>query len=206
MGSLDDFLTRLLYEGRIVFRERPAAASFKEKERAAELLERAYAGYRLDVAGPPIPFVGEIACAAGELVRQASWALVNHGDRIEDLGRRVVMPRGPKRPADHLSADLVLRFLPQVVRRARAIDPSDPLVEILTGVLRQWPLTGVLAELDEGPSPRLDLGDHPGLLLLYAERWARHERPAWRPEGRPWEYVELVLRDRPEVAGRTVHG
>jgi hypothetical protein len=202
MGSLDEFLTRLLYEGRIVFRERPAPASSKEKARATELLERAYAVYRLDVAGPTIPFDVDIACAAGELVRQASWALINHGDRVEDLGRRVVMPRGPRRPSDHLSADLVLRFLPQVVRRARAIDPSDAL---LSGVLRQWPLSGVLAELDEGPSPALDLGDHPGVLLLYAERWARHDRPAWRPEGRAWEHVELVRRERPAVAGRTVH-
>jgi hypothetical protein len=209
MGSLDEFLARLLHEGRIVFRQRPAPASStaaKEKAKAAEVLERAYTAYRLDVAGPLIPFDAEVACAAGKLVRQASWALVSHGERVEDLGRRVVMPHGPKRPSDHLSADLVLRFLPQVVRRARAIDPSDALLGLLSGVLRQWPLSGVLADLDEGLSAPLDLGEHPGLLLLYAERWAQHERPAWRPEGRALDYVELVLRDRPAVAGRTAHG
>jgi hypothetical protein len=205
MGSLDEFLTRLLNEGRILFRERPAPLSPREKAKGAEVLERAYAVYRLEVAGPPVPFDAEVGCAAGELVRQASWALVNHGERIEDLGRRLVMPSGPREPSDHLSADLVLRFLPQIVRRARAIDPSDALVRLLTGVLRQWPLSGVLAGLDEGPSAPPDLGDHHGVLLLYAERWARQERPAWRPGGRAWEYVELVLRDRPEVAGRTAH-
>jgi hypothetical protein len=210
MGSLDKFLARLLHEGRIVFRQRPAPASStaaaKEKAQAAEVLERAYAAYRLDVAGPPIPFDAEVACAAGELVRRASWALIDHGERVEDLGRRVVMPHGPRGPSDHLSADLVLRFLPQVARRARAIDPSDRLLGLLSGVLRQWPLSGVLADLDEGPSTPLDLGEHPGLLLLYAERWARHGRAAWRPAGRALDYVELVLRDGPAGAGRSAHG
>lgn len=211
MGSLDEFLTRLFDEGRVLFRQGPAqapsnGAAARENAAAVAVLERAYGTYRLDVAGPPIPFDPEIARAAGELVRQASWALVNHDERVEDLGRRISMPRGPlpNRPSDHLSADLVLRYLPQLLRRARGFNPSDALVEWLTAVLRQWPLTGALAELDEGPTTRIDPCGHPGLALLYAERWARHERPAWRPEGETWEYVELVRANR-TGAGRMAH-
>jgi hypothetical protein len=38
----------------------------------------------------------------------------------------------------------------------------------------------------------LELADHTGLLLLYAERWSRNPKPAWLPSGRGRDYLELV--------------
>jgi hypothetical protein len=52
----------------------------------------------------------------------------------------------------------------------------------------------VLSDLPEGPETPPDLGGHPGLMLLYAERLAQHEKAGWRPDARGMEYVELVLR------------
>jgi hypothetical protein len=151
-------------------------------------------GYRLSVAGPPIDFDDKTALAASELVQQACWFLVSRDQPAEQLAKRLTLPGPPRSPAQHLSADLVLRFLPQVQRRAHALDPADPLALLLATVLRQWPLTGVLADVDEGPLTGLDFG-HPGLLLLYAERLARKEKPAWVPDGPGLEYVELVWRE-----------
>jgi hypothetical protein len=59
-------------------------------------------------------------------------------------------------------------------------------------VLRRWPLSGVLADIEQGPLTALDFSGHAGLLLLYAERLARHERPTWFPTGAAKEYLELV--------------
>jgi hypothetical protein len=193
MDSLDTFLHQLLHDGRVVFRGRPAPPDGPE-DRAAERLARAFAGERLEVAGPLVPFDPRAALAAAELLRQACWALVNHDDRVEALEGRLRMPFDPRSPSHHLSADLTLRYLPQVHRRAKSFDPADPLPALLADVLRRWPLSGVLSDVDDGPATPPDLGGHPGLMLLYAERLARHERPAWRPEGRAFEYVELVLR------------
>jgi hypothetical protein len=194
-----EFLAQLFQEGRILFRRRPVPLSTAPPE-AIERLERAYARYRLEVAGAAIAFDAGLACASAEVVRQACWALVCHQERVEELGHRLTLPRAPTTAAHHLSADLVLRYLPQVYRRARAIDPSDALVGLLECLLRQWPLSGVLAGLEEGPTSPLDLGGHEGLMLLYAERLAgsrsRQATPPgpgpWRPAGRPLEYVELV--------------
>jgi hypothetical protein len=193
MDRLDEFLDRLLSEGRIVFRGPPGPADHGDG-RAAAVLGRAFDAYRLDVAGPPIDFDPAVAVEAGELVRQASWALVSRGDRAEDLAPRLRMSRRPASPSHHLSADLALRFLPQLHRRARSFDPADPIVPMLAAVLRRWPLSGVLSGVDEGPEEPPDFSGHPGLMLLYAERLARAERPAWRPAGAGAEFVELVLR------------
>ena len=88
----------------------------------------------------------------------------------------------------------MLRYLPQVLKRARGLDPTDPLIRLLEDVLRRWPLSGVLSDVARARSRPLDFGGHPGLLLLYAERLAANDRPAWRPvQPSPgWDYYELV--------------
>jgi MoxR-vWA-beta-propeller ternary system domain bpX4 len=150
------------------------------------------------VAGPDIPFEPAVAYSAAELIRQSSWALVNHDDRISHLKKCLTMPIAPVTPAHHLSADLTLRYLPQILNRARVLDPGDPFIDLLTEVLRRWPLSGAFSDVAEAPLASLDFGGHPGLLLLYAERLATNDRAGWRPvQGGPgWEYYELVIQER----------
>jgi hypothetical protein len=147
------------------------------------------------VAGPPIPFDAETALTASEVVRQACWFLVHHGEPEAELDGSLRMHGTPTMAAQHLSADLLLRYVPQIYQRARAHAPTDRLTILLERALRQWPLSGVLADVEEAPTTPLDFGGHPGLMLLYAERLARHKKPAWVPAGRPFEYVEWVSPD-----------
>jgi hypothetical protein len=188
---LAKFLQDLLFAGKVVFRDRPSSLE-REGSKAIGLLGRAFADYRLSVAGPLIDFDEATALAAGQLVRQACWFLVNHDEPDEELEKRLIMPAPPASPAQHISADLTLRYLPQIHRRTRALAAADQLPALLASVLRQWPLTGVLADVPEGPTTALDFGGHPGLLLLYAERLAQNDKPGWQPEGPGAEYVELV--------------
>ena len=64
----------------------------------------------------------------------------------------------------------------------------------LATVLRQWPLTGILSDVAEEPLTALEFGYHPGLLILYAERLATNQKPAWFPKtDLAYEFVELVF-------------
>jgi hypothetical protein len=105
------------------------------------------------------------------------------------------MPALPQTPGQHVAADLMLRFLPQIQRRAVALDAAEPLTLLLAKVLRQWPLSGVLSDVTEEPLTALDFSGHPGLLWLFAERWVQRQKPAWRPTGRGAEYLEAVWAD-----------
>jgi hypothetical protein len=204
-----DFVIQLLHHGKIVFRsattptDRPTPA-------AIAVLAEAFQTYSLALAGPRNAFDPEIACVAAEFLRQSSWALVNRDDRVGDLKKRLKMPGSPVTPSHHLSADLTLRHLGQVLRRARGLDPSDPLLELMGDVLRRWPLAGVLSDVDEAPLVPLEFGAHPGLLLLYAERLIGNDRPSWRPKRQTlaWDYYELVLQEhgQPVPADRAVAG
>jgi hypothetical protein len=60
-------------------------------------------------------------------------------------------------------------------------------------VLRQWPLSGVLSDVTEPPLTPPEFDGNPGLMLLYAERLARHEKSAWVPQGEGREYVQWVI-------------
>jgi hypothetical protein len=72
------------------------------------------------VAGPAVPFDPDTALAAAELTCWACWFLLDRNQPETEVEERVRMAGVPRSPAEHLSADLVLRYLPQVYRRARA--------------------------------------------------------------------------------------
>jgi hypothetical protein len=194
MASLCNFIEQLITEGKIHYAERPRAS--REPEPAAlALLQKAFMSYRLQVAGPLIPFDAEIALGAAELVRQAGWFLVSHDEPESELERHIGLPGPPSTAAQHLSADLMLRYLPQLHRRAVALNPDDLLARKISTILREWPLSGVLADIEEGPTDSLQFDDHPGLCMLYAERLARCEKPAWLPNVPVLEYVAWVRQE-----------
>ena len=197
MTSFHRFVTELLREGKVVFR---SAQAPRDRPRAEDiaLLEKRFQAVQLSVAGPAIPFDPAVGYSAAELLRQASWALLNHDDRISQLKKILAMPIQPTTQAHHLSADFMLRYLPQVLKRARGLDPADPLIGLLEDILRRWPLSGVLSDVAEPPLGSLEFGGHPGLLLLYAERLAANDRREWRPPqtGPGWAYYELASDER----------
>jgi hypothetical protein len=181
------FLNVLLSEGRIALAA-PVVFDRASEAEAGGLLERAFAEHRLGVAGPLLAFDRAVALAAAKLIAESAWLLVNG----QTVAAEATMPE-PKTPSQHLSADLLLRYVPALHRRARSLNLADnPLADRLADVLRRWPLSGVLGDITEGPLTPPDFGGHPGLCMLYAERLAGHFKPAWLPTGAGRQYVELV--------------
>jgi hypothetical protein len=182
-------LRDLFDEGVVRLSERPQCAN---EPAARALLANAYAAYRLEVAGSPLAFDEASAMAAAELVRHACWYLLSHAEPDAELERTLRMPAPPATAASHLSADLTLRYLPQIQRRARAIAAGDGLTQLLEAVLREWPLSGILADVAAAPAVSLEFEGHPGLQMLYSERFSRNPKPSWLPTGRTLEVLEWI--------------
>jgi hypothetical protein len=190
MAILATFVRGVVQAGRLVLREPlPSRADAQ----SVELLSEAYRWYSLGVAGPAIPFHAPTALAAACVLYQAAWSLLNAHEVLDPQCLRI--PSEPVTGAQHASADLMLRYLPAVHRRARALRPTDELHRQLADLLQRWPLSGVLADIEDGPRTPLDFDGHRGLQMLYAERLARHQRPAWFPTGPGFEAVELIWHD-----------
>ena len=195
MSATLSFVEHLFRHGEAVFHQKPA---FPREERAdlLSLLERAHARYRLEIAGPLLPFAPEAALGAVRFVTLACWSLVGD-DSAETIAGNLQFPLHPDGPEAHLAADLTLRYLPTVHRRVRTRRPDDLLHKSVVDVLCHWPLSGALADIEAPPVGDLSLSNHFGLQLLYAERLATHFRPSWiPPDGRSREAVELVLQQK----------
>jgi len=193
MSTLAEFLEQLLHSGRVTFAAPPSPGHAQMAD-AQRVLERAFAVQARTLAGPALPFQPRVALACAELVRQSCWFLVRHDEPVGTVLQRLELPP-PASAADHWTGDLLLRYLPQIYRRARALAPADPFGDVLAQRLREWPLSGVLGDVADAPVPPPELDGHPGLLLLYAERLVKHPKPGWLPAGRGREYVELVCRE-----------
>jgi hypothetical protein len=193
MANSASLLAALLRSGRVHLDGRPEI-SLRDNGRIRELLTDSFTQFALRVAGPPLALHFETARAASALVLQACWFLVSDTEPEAELQRHLVMPYAPQTPEQHLSADLLFRFLPQLHQRARAIDRGDRLALLLAELLRRWPLSGVLSSVEEAPLTPPDFR-HAGLQMLYAERLAGNQKPAWLPQGRGLEYVEMVWKE-----------
>lgn len=190
-AEIVSWLTGLLDRGVSVQTRPPEPGTFATPEVVARLRE-AFERHALAVAGPPLPFAPEVSVEAAGVVASACWRLVCDPDE----SARPVRMGTPRTAADHLSADMLLRFLPAAYRRAVARADAG-LVGELEAVLCRWPLSGVLAEPDATPAPALDFFGHPGLQLLYAERLGDAPRPSWVPPfGPAREWAERVFAAR----------
>jgi hypothetical protein len=193
MTPFRDWLARVLTHGESVQLEPPPDPA-GDRAAALDLLREAFDRAALDVAGTPVPFDPDAALAAAAALARACWLLV-----APDEGEPAALPVAaePSTASAHLSVDVTFRLLPAVYRRAALRDPGAGLAAEVERLLRAWPLSGVLADLNGGPTTPPDFGGHPGLQLLYAERLVRTARPGWVPPSGPArEWAERVFAGR----------
>jgi hypothetical protein len=166
-----------------------------DHEAVLKILRTHFRQSLLDVAGPELEWVEDVAVASAEVLSQCCWLLATSSPDVPE----VQLPE-PKSAAEHLSVDVCGKFWPALYRRASSRGDDDPMAQYLEKLLKAWPLSGVLAGLTTSPTSSLDFFGHSGLQLLYAERFLLHPHPSWLPPpGLPWQQAERVfaLADKP---------
>src|SRR5688572_5434339 len=124
MSALTPFLDRLLTTGEARLTGRPEP---DDPGDTAEVLRRAFAEYRLDVAGPPIDFDPAAGSAAALFLARACWFAVSRDETPEQMAALLPKLAEPTTPAAHLSIDLTLRYAVTVYRRVHAQNAEDAL-------------------------------------------------------------------------------
>src|SRR4051794_23317615 len=123
MTPFRDWLARVLAEGASV-QDSPPALTAGERPAVLTDLRAAFDRHALDVAGPPVPFDPAAALGAAVVLARACWRLVGDEPDEQDV---LEVGCEPASPAAQLSADVTLRFLPAVFRRAKHRAPGGPL-------------------------------------------------------------------------------
>ena len=185
----EGFVRALLWEGRLRVGVEP---QLRLSDADVEELRTALAIAALQLTGPLLQGSLPILVQAVPVVYRLARRFLHAEPEPAANDPTLRMPAGPRSAADHLAGDVAFRFLPGLYQRVVSRDPEDELVEAIKNVLRQWPLSGVLADITEPPATPIDFEGHPGLGFLYAERLAARERSAWMPTGAALDCLDVV--------------
>jgi len=142
---------------------------------AEEVLRSREADVRAEFPGAAPEFFPEAAVWGAAMLLRACQFLVYRDLDAEALVAALAPPcPRASTPAAHYSVDLTFRFLPDLVRLARAASPDDPLVGALLHLARQWPLSSIgiaVGEAANASETSIDvLAAHPALWRAYVDR------------------------------------
>lgn len=98
-------------------------------------------------------------------------SLVIHRDIDESQMNRIFDIKPPNREfaSAHYSVDLIMRFLPDIIRLGRSASSKDPLHAHLLNWAKDWPLSSVGIK-GLGPVDATPLRTSPTLMRLYVDR------------------------------------
>jgi MoxR-vWA-beta-propeller ternary system domain bpX4 len=141
--TVREFYTALVADGVLRVRSEARPSAEEVAEATGFLLEHEQK-YRRSLAGiPPVPAKEALKWAADEFYRAAQFLL--YRDLNEDLLQRDLSVSCPERKSAAVcyAVDLTFRFLPELIRLARAASESDPLTQRLMAWAGEWPLSSV---------------------------------------------------------------
>lgn len=144
--------------------------SKKEEEDAMAYFQVEFEKERLEFLSGTIVCDRETALWAAKVLYHSAQLHLIRQNTAKDLSRLIPPFKGKREVAALLSADLSLRFLPQIVSALQIADPEDPLVQMLESVLKQFHYSAVGFDLElEGVNWEEELKDKT-YRKLYLER------------------------------------
>lgn len=165
---LTSFLSTLHEEGVLLLDVLSPPITAEDRTAALALLQRFYENDLLLMPDGMPAFIADAALWAAETLYQAVHCALLRDLSAEDVLDRIPHYPGVVDPAAIYSADLSLRYLPQVLQLAKGLAPADILVTRLREISSQWPLS--LVGQDDVPANDAILLQHPALRTVYTER------------------------------------
>ncbi|WP_175621567.1 hypothetical protein [Chryseobacterium schmidteae] len=143
-----DTLFLLRKEGALTIFSDLKTLTKKEENEAEDFFESEFEKERLDFSSDKIPFNKEVAIWAAKILYHSAQLYLIRKDTAKDLEKLIPQYQGEKDVSAILSADLSLRFLPQLLDALQVADSMDPLVKMLENILHQFHYSGIGLDLN----------------------------------------------------------
>lgn len=167
--TLAEFLHALFITGQVAVASQPELFSLPDLQQAVVLLQEEYAEDSVHLPHVAPSFSAEAALwAAQVLYRSVQLTLQRDLDETAVHASLIDFP-GPVDPAAVYSADLTLRYLPDLLNLAKGLAPADVLVTRLRELAQRWPFSFGGPELAD-PQYLEPVLAHPALRAAYADR------------------------------------
>ena len=133
-------------------------------------LAKEYADESMEYPFETPVYDGDAAVWAAKVVFNAAQLLLYREQRAEDIAPLFEEFTGKKTAGAMLSADLTLRFLPDILEKVKTIDQEDVLNTLLENILTTWHYSGIRYRLDAGDLKLDAISGNACLFQLYINR------------------------------------
>jgi len=166
---LELFLLDIIQTGQVTVPEKLIDFDSQSSDRSAILLQDYHKTDALHLPGSAPDFHPDAALWAARYIF-STIQLVLLRDSGEDQINHLLVPYEGKKSAEEIySADLMLRFLPDLFNFASGLSPEDPLVNKLKETAACWPFSSVGID-SVTVSPEVGILEHPALKQEYIDR------------------------------------
>jgi hypothetical protein len=135
-----------------------------------DLLEDEYRNEKTGYPYTPPEYDSEAALWAAKTLYTIAQLILYREHKETDIASLLPAYSEPITAGAILSADLCLRFLPQIKREARNIDPEDVLLPEINRILETWHYSGIGTDFDLEKVDYTTVLAEPCLTQLYADR------------------------------------
>lgn len=167
-----DSIELLRTKGDIILHTEFIQWSQDDEEYVTRFLSEEYQREAINYPGEIPDFNSEAALWGAKITFVAAQLLMLRN--VKDLVFNNSLPdfEGEMSLSAVLSADLCLKFLPEIIDKAADIDPYDELIEWLENILLKWHFSGIgrRIETPQEPIKHLELVKDSSMMLLYSDR------------------------------------
>lgn len=166
---LDLFLIDLIQTGQVTVPNQIVDFDAYTSDRAIILLEEYYWADALAMPHTAPNFDPEAALWAAKYIFSTIQLVLLRDIGEEKLNQLLTDYKGACTSEAIYSADLMLRFLPDIFRFASGLSPEDPLIYKLKAIARLWPFSSIgIADINVTIGDKIL--DHPSLRVAYIDR------------------------------------
>lgn len=167
--NLDAFINHLVREGQVAVVNQIIPFTTQELQDTQTILEAYYQNDILEIPGTAPAFDADAALwAAGYVYRIVQLAMLREAGKQDILHWLNPYPVPPTASSIY-SADLCLRYLPDLLSLSKGLAPDDPLVQQIRETAMQWPFSSTGMNLPANGDLTTVIAS-PALLQAYADR------------------------------------
>lgn len=167
--NLSVFINHLVHDGQVTVVDQLIPFTPTELAHAQEALLAYYQEDKLEMPGQAPDFDAAAALWAAGYVYHAAQLTVIREAGIAAIDHWLPPYEAPLTSGSIYSADLCLRYLPDLLSLSKGLPPDDPLVTRLKTTAMQWPFSSTGMNLSATGNTDLIIAC-PSLLQMYADR------------------------------------
>lgn len=120
----------------------------QEEAEAGDYFETEFEKERLEFLSDQLICNKEAAVWAAKTLYHSARLYLIRENTAKDMDQLIPGFKGARTISSILSADLSLRFLPQIITALNAVDPEDSLITVLENILTEFHYSGIGYDLD----------------------------------------------------------